>query len=310
MCIFVEANPSHADTLRSEFSSTSNVTVLEGAFADQAHEVITRAAGHGTLVFVDPFSLGIEAKQLAEILARSGPEQPIDVIYHFSDSALARLAERVVQASDDDEVDQLAAQIDGLLAGTDWRSEFLHKEGRRSYEVAAQLARTFATEVSKASGARAITIDVRQRPGHLPIYSLCLFSKYDRAIWDFIDMAGGAYLDWIERCENDIRDAYLAELELNKQPQLFEVEVDAVDRNDIEAAISEQAVPYLVARIPQILQHGPRRFIDDPELVLGEMHGKARTTHVRTAIKALYSQGIVDSDGKGDFFMMPIALVG
>lgn len=308
-CFFVEADPGHAVALKSEFAGSDNVTVIEGQFGDHAHEVIARAAGHATLVFVDPFSLGIDAGLLGEILALSSPEQPIDIIYHFSDSALARLAERVVQASDDERVEHLAAQIDGLLAGADWREEFLQKEDQRSFEVAARLARTFAHEVAKASGARTITIDVRQRPGHLPIYSLCLFSKHSRAVWDFMDMAGGAHVDWIERCETDDRDAYVAALKLDEQLTLFEVEVSEVDRNKIDDAIGEQVVPYLIDRIPKILRRGQRRFVDDPELVLGEMHGRARTTHVRTAVKALYNQGLVDNDGKNDFFMSPIALV-
>ena len=58
-----------------------------------------------------------------------------------------------------------------------------------------------------------------------------------------------------------------------------------------------------------VLADGPLRFVDDLEALLGEVHGMARTTHVRTAIKTLYKQGIIDSDGTGDFFMTAIALV-
>jgi len=308
-CIFVEADRDHATALGDEFADKGNVTVIEGQFGEHAHDVITQAAGHATLIFVDPFSLGIDAGLLAEILERSSRQQPIDVIYHFSDSALARLAERVVQASEGDRVDHLASQIDELLAGEDWRREFLHKEEQSSFEVAAGLARKFAGEVAKASNTRTITVDVRQRPGHLPIYSLCLFSKYDRAIWDFIDMAGGAHVDWIARCENDDRDAHVAALRLDERPTLFDLEITEVDRSKIDDAIGEQVVPYLLDRVPKVLRQGPRRFVDAPELILGEMHGRARTTHVRTAVKALYAQGLVDSDGKGDFFMTPIALV-
>ena len=188
------------------------------------------------------------------------------------------------------------------------RCEFRDKaDGERCYAVAARLARSFASSVATGARAHTVSIDVRQQPRHLPIYSLCLFTKYQQAVWDFVDIAGGAHLDWIERCETDVREAHMAAIEMSGQTPLFQE--PEIDRSSIEAALTEHVVPYLTDRIPTVLADGPLRFVDDPEALLGEVHGMARTTHVRTAIKTLYKQGIIDSDGTGDFFMTAIALV-
>ena len=42
--------------------------------------------------------------------------------------------------------------------------------------------------------------------------------------------------------------------------------------------------------------------------VYGTMLGRARSKHLRAAIKALYDAGRIDDDGKGDFWTRTIRL--
>jgi len=237
--VLVEASPDLATSLGAAIGYDKRTSILNARFENVVDDVLAATARTATLVFIDPFSIGIGHEQVGRILAASQPGRPVDILYHFSDQAVARLAERVVKAGPADPVQEMASRIDALMGPLDWRTEFQNTEpGQRSFQVAADIARKFAGDVARPAGASSTTIDVRKRPGHLPIYSLSLIAKNVQANWDFADIAGKAYIDWAERCEDDDHEAYLEDLTLTGKQR-------SSRRNHQAAATSKTPLPYV-----------------------------------------------------------------
>jgi len=308
--VFVEADRAMARALASELTkSGATARIINDSFENTWRDLLAERPLSSTLLFLDPFSLSLDSNAIAEILRMSSSSHKIDVLYHFSVASVARMASLVVQqAASDSAIRKVGDRIDSLLGTAEWRKEFIDQE-EPSYAIAATLAQRFGEDIAKRTGTSSASVDVRRRPGHLPIYSLVLLTRYKPARWEFCSMAGLAHVDWILRCDQDEFDAHLAELDLTGQVPLF---TDAApSRRSIEDRIAEQATAYLVGHLPELLaRRGPLLPIDDPVAFYGDFFGRARETHLRAAIKTLHAQGIVEDNGVGKFFRRPIALVG
>ena len=51
---------------------------------DVVDVLLDRYTRHAVLLFVDPFGLAVDRSTLERVLRRRSPQQPIDVLYHFS----------------------------------------------------------------------------------------------------------------------------------------------------------------------------------------------------------------------------------
>ena len=92
-------------------------------FEVAAPELLDRYSNHAVLAFLDPFGLALSANSLMDMLRRSNRRQPIDVLYHFSLSTVARMGRAGV--SDRAEYrDDNARHLDHALGDIDWRTPF------------------------------------------------------------------------------------------------------------------------------------------------------------------------------------------
>lgn len=311
---FVEQDDEHRRHLRSTLKEqgVDPDQLVNGEFQNAVDGLLERYADRATLMFVDPFGLALDRSTLEAVLKRSSPRQPIDVLFHFSLLSVARMAPaELAETLARDQQGPNAVKLNAALGDVDWRARFEAAVTSRATNTAIAVAEEFAAAVGKATGARHTSIQVRQRPGHLPKYLLMLFSKHDQAHWDFADQAGVAYVDWLHHCS---KEDFLASVQASRAadtPSLFDEPEPEPDRSSAEARVAElvgHALPTHLARL--LSERRSLRLVDHVADAYGDLLGRARATHVRAAIKTLHGNGVIDDDGKGEFWKRTITWRG
>lgn len=299
---FVESDDSRRARLQSSLAEAGVQVdqLLAGDFEETIDGLIDRYDDRATFLFVDPFGLAFSREALERVLSRRTARRPIDVLYHFSLSTVYRMGRAGVRAGSPDE--SLAEALDAALGSVGWRELFRGADRHSEPTSAAlELARRFGKSVADSTGVPAISIPVRQRPGHLPKYLLMLFSANRQARWDYVDQAGMAYGDWLHHCSQSDYDANIRHQDDAGVLSLFPA--PEPERSDAEDEIERMAREYLPGHLSKLLaERGSFRPADAIEDAYGEMFGVARAKHIRTAIKELHKAGRIVDDGTLDFW--------
>lgn len=307
---FVERDDGRREQLRQSLAEADVVPdeVLGGGLDDVIDGLLDRYARHAVLLFVDPFGLAVKRATLERVLRRRSTQQPIDVLYHFSLSTVARMGR--AGAVDGPTSRQNAEHLDRAL-GSIWREDFEQATAPNApTEAALAVARRFGESVRRATGLQSTGVPVRQRPGQLPKYLLMLFSADKKAHWDFAEQASSAYVDWLYHCD---REDYEANVRLREQHGLLELfSSPEPDVKEITEQLKAEAAAYLPTHLSDVLRRAgaPLRPIDAVEAVYGEMLGRARSLHLRRAIRDLHREGLVHDDATGDFWSRAIRWTG
>jgi len=278
--------------------------LLGGSLEVAVDGLIDRYERHAILLFVDPFGLAFGRPTLERILGRRTRQRPIDVLYHFSLSAVARMGRAGVIEGPTSE--QNAAQLDAALGEIDWRDDFEGAEDSGAPTRAAiAVATRFGQSVGATAGLPSTGVSVRQRPGQLPKYMLMLFSADPKAHWDYADVAGKAHVDWLHHCD---RTDYEANIQHQEESGLLPLFQEAEpDKDEIEQQIRRDALSYLTGHLTEIVRsQGSLRPIDAVQGTYGDQLGLARATHVRAALKELHRQGVIADDATGEFWTRTI----
>ncbi len=282
--------------------------LLGGGLDEVVDGLLDRYIRHAVLLFVDPFGLAVDRATLERVLRRRSPQQPIDVLYHFSLSTVARMGRGGVV--DGPTSHHNAEQLDSALGAIGWREDFERATAPNAPTAAAiAVARRFGVSVQRATGIESTGVLVRSRPGHLPKYLLMLFSANQKAHWDFADQASRAYVDWLYHCD---REDYEANVRSRDEQGLIELFASPEPNMiDIDDQLRRDAAAYLPDHLAEVLRHrGSLRPINTVEEVYGEMMGRARVTHVRAAIKQLHDAGVIDDGGTREFWNRTIRWTG
>ncbi len=299
---FVERDADRRQELRQSLAEAEIEPdqLLGGDFDEVVDGLLDRYTLHAVLVFVDPFGLAVDRSTLERVLRRRSPTQPIDVLYHFSLSTVARMGRAGVVEGATTRYN--AARLDAALGPIGWRDDFERATAPNApTEAALVVARRFGESVRRATGLQSTLVSVRQRPGQLPEYLLMLFSANQKAHWDFADQASKAYVDWLYHCD---REDYDANVRLREEHGLIELFASAEpNKEDIDYQLCRDAAAYLPDHLIEVLRdRGSLRPVDAVEDVYGEMMGRARVMHVRAAIKHLHHAGLTDDDGTREFW--------
>lgn len=299
---FVEPDASRLGKLQTSLADAGiDADQLIGEpFENVAAILLDRYGDRAVLMFVDPFGLAVPRSTLESVLRRSSVRQPVDVLYHFSLSTVARMGRAAV--ADNPYAETNAEHLNQALGPVGWDSAFESATSPgASTRAALDVSQRFGQSIREATGVRSTAIPVRQRPDQLPKYLLLLFSRNDQAHWDFADQASKAYVDWLHYCDTADYEANLVEQET--LPRLPGFEEKAPEREDIEMRLRVEAERYLTEHLGDVLRaSGSVRPIERLADVYGEMLGRARVMHLRSAVKALHAAGSVDDDGTGDFW--------
>lgn len=307
---FVERDDHRRDQLRLSLKAAAVEPdqLVGGDLEEIVDGLLDRYARRAVLLFVDPFGLAVNRRTLERVLRRRSARQPIDVLYHFSLSTVARMGRAGVVEGPS--AKHNADQLDAALGPVGWRDDFERAIAPHApTEAALAVARRFGESVRRATNIQSTGVPVRQRPGHLPKYVLLLFSGDRKAHWDFADQASKAYVDWLYHCD---REDYEGNVRTREEHGLIELFASPEpEMKDIDDQLRRDASAYLPGHLTEILRrHQSLRPIEAVEETYGEMLGRARVTHVRAAIKDLHSAGMIDDDGTGEFWSRNIRWTG
>lgn len=303
---FVERDPACRAKLRTSLTEHGIIAdhIDDRPFATAAPDLLDRYAGHSTFAFLDPFGLGVDKDCLVDILRRSSRTQPIDVLYHFSVSSVARMGRAGISPAAAGAAKN-AAQLDSALGDVGWRDTFsaIAVDDVTATRAAIAVARRFGDLVRSDTGVRWTAIEVRQRPTHQPKYLLMLFSAdpSGKAHWDFADVAASAHTDWLHFCDTADFEANLRREQEQGLLSLFPPETPT--REQIKETVDLQARDYLDRHLLEVFQQRDLvRPLDDFEMLYGQMLGRAGIPHLRAAIKRLHAAGVIADDGVGHFW--------
>ncbi len=301
---FVESDESRRARLEStlEEAAVAPDLVMDQPFESVVDDLLHRYDDRAILIFVDPFGLGITFDTLERLLAMSSSRRPIDVLYHFSLLSVARMGRAAIGQ---DPSSPNAAQLDAALGPVDWRAMLadVGPETGASTQAAVRVGRQFSEAVKERTGVPSLGIPVRQRPDHQPKYLLTLFTKdpLGRALWDFADVAGKAHVDWLPHCSPPDYEANVEALRRSGVMSLFGADPPP-EHSEIERDAKNAATRYLEPHLADVIdQRGSFVPVEDIEATYGDLLGRARETHLRSALKVLVEAGRVDGNATGAF---------
>jgi three-Cys-motif partner protein len=300
---FVEPDADRRSRLKGALAEAGVVpdVVLGRPFESAVDDLLDRYSDRAILIFVDPFGLGITLEMLERILRLSSPRRPIDVLYHFSLLSVARMGRAALGQGDSS---PNAKQLDAALGPVGWREQLagISSESGAATRAALDIGRSFATVVAERTGVPSLGIPVRPRPDHVPKYLLTLFTKdpVGRALWDFADVAGNAHVDWLHHCSQQDYEANVEAMARKGVMSLFGDE-PAPHVSEIQEAVKVVALNYLPDHLVRVIGERDLVPVNDIEATYGEPLGRARETHLRSALQLLIDDGRIGGDTKGAF---------
>jgi three-Cys-motif partner protein len=175
-------------------------TALPGAVDEHLEAVVAAATGVPLFLFLDPCGAGLPFTQLAAVL--TGPRRHVrpqtELLLNFS----ADLSRRAAGALNAKQVSHpIITLMDETCGGTWWRATALaalSSPTTRNFEpVAAAVVREYALRLARAGSMLQVTVPVRRRMHHQPIYHLVFLTRSQYGLWVFADALGKARQAWL-----------------------------------------------------------------------------------------------------------------
>ncbi|MEU4626901.1 three-Cys-motif partner protein TcmP [Actinoplanes sp. NPDC023801] len=241
--------------------------------------IIERASGVPLFLFLDPCGANLPYDALAAVV--SGPRRPLwpatEVLLNFS-ADLTRRASGALKAGLLDH-DALPV-MDRTCGGPWWREVALAAQASSSaggFERAAfAVVEEYARRLGVAGGMYPMTIPVRRRVHHQPVYHLVFLTRRSHGVWVFATALAQARQEWMRAlgpAEDDVTTT------LFSFGDAVEGQIDAEQRQARGAVAAN--LRSLVAKRPVF------RLVDQPWEIFGEAYGVATEPTVRQAIDDL-----------------------
>src|SRR5947209_8830303 len=256
---------------------------LPGEVLKHLPRVLEIATGAPLFLFLDPCGANVPCADLAALLG--GPRKagwpPTEVLLNFS-ADLTRRAAGALKAGLLDH--ESLPVMDRTCGGSWWRQVALDAHAASptaDFETAAfAVVEEYARRLGAAGSMSAVTVPVRRRAHHQPVYHLVFLSRSAHGIWLFADAVARARHEWMRAlgpADDDEDDALFSFTDTVDQ------QIDGEQRSAQE--VIAQNLRVLVARQPQI------RLVDDPWAVFGDRYGIATDSTARKALRALEKSG-------------------
>jgi hypothetical protein len=222
---------------------------------------------------------------------RKAARPPTEGFLNFSADLVRRAAGQHLKGSADQDG---ARRLDQVCGGDWWRAIATARRPRDSSDnfepIAVAVADEYARRLGSATNMRPITVPVKRKLEHQPIYHLIFLTRHPEGVWSFADSLGAARPDWLEAMP-DGPDL--------SEPDLF-TGIDVVlDGATLAAKMRRQAlkeredsVARLTANIKAVAASGKRfRVVDHVGEVLEGVLGVATEKQVRAALRGLVNSG-------------------
>lgn len=312
--IFIEADPTLAAKLvlnTEEFRQQGRqVTILTGDVHDRIAQAWAMVAGQPVVTFLDPFGVAMKRDTMCDVLLERGRGQPSEVLLNINLEAVRRIG-GLLEHRDGTVVPREGQQkavlrADAFLGGPWWRERFFESRlaNNASAAVAAmEVIDEYRAQVGQLTGRQSLSIAVRRRPDHEPLFLLTLFFRHPAAGYKFADAASRATAAWRRVFLREDLDEVS-----NAAESLFGVDQDRaiVERefNDQEERFAAEWIALIQANI--LTAGRPLRVGGDVREILGSTIGLAGDKHIRAAWDQLAVRGAVVRRNPGDLYKQVI----
>lgn len=248
-------------------------------------EVLEAAKGLPLFLFLDPCGLGVPFERLAGVLtSRPGTRPPTEFLLNFTMTGVRRIGGNVRSAQG---LEASMRAMDAVCGGPWWREYFT--ESQADDGGAVQVAADYAAHLAEAAKMYVISVPVRKKPRHKPIYNMVYGTRSPYGLWVFGDAVARAHIEWWKTAEAADQET---------DPNALFTVTKAIQPDG--EAIAKEAVPAIAANLERLLKsHAQFKVVDHTREVFGEYYGLVTEPAVRKAIKLLHEQGKTSSDGVG-----------
>jgi three-Cys-motif partner protein len=295
---FVEKDPDNFRELdalvRSYAEQGLPVRALPGRVEEHLDTVLTAARGVPLFMLLDPCGALLPFEQLENVVrtARKGEKPQTEILLNFSADNTRRTAGQLVAGLEDEAGIQ---RMNVTCGGPWWRPvvlDALSRDSGGTYEpAAAALAAEYARRLAAAGSMRQVTVPVRRRVHHQPVYHLIFLTRSQYGLWVFADALGKARKRWLEAIGRIADDDEL-------EGALFSRSDDMQWLIEGEAGRAVRVVEENILRAAR--QAGSFRLLDRTEEVFGAEYGIATESTVTTAVRNAERSGklVVRQRGK------------
>lgn len=270
----------------SEYASRGvPATALCGSVEDHLEEVLAAAAGVPLFMFLDPCGAGLPFDRLASVLSGSRrlARPQTEVLLNFS-ADLSRRTAGVLNAGQADHPG--VTLMDKTCGGPWWREASLtalRDLAAGSFEpVTAAVADGYAARLAAAGSMLHVTVPVRRRLHHQPIYHLVFMTRSRYGLWVFADALGKARKAWLRQLGAADDDDAAAGM-------LF---TPADDMEWLIVSEAERAKQTVAGNLRGLIARNDRvRLVDHALEVFGDAYGVATDSTVTAAVSRLVAAG-------------------
>lgn len=307
--IFIESKAQAASALETNTQAFRerglDVTVLQGDVENRLPEAWTRIGADPVVTFLDPFGVAMGRGMMTDLLlSRGSGLRPSEVLININLEAVWRiggtLEERAGVVVPQQGQERGVERLDHFLGGTHWRDAFLRmrQEQGSAARAAQHVIATYREGLRKDTGYDSMSIPVRRRPHHEPLFLLTLFFRHPFGGYKFADAACRATKAW----RSTYRQRELTDfLDGQNQDSLFgnnfDIEHSAEEWERHEAVLDAQWVTAICDNVRRL---GSVSIEVAPHVrgILGDTLGFAGERHIRKAWDQLASEGYLQRRDK------------
>jgi three-Cys-motif partner protein len=294
---FVENDPEQyreLDKVVREYAAQGmEAKALPGSADDHLDAVLEAAQGVPLFLFLDPCGALLPFMRLARVIgnARRSPRPRTEVLLSFSADFTRRTAGQLAAGRTGEAGIE---RLDTTCGGPWWHRVAM--EAQRSsvagnFEPSAEaVVAGYAQRLARAGSMLHVTVPVRRRLHHQPVYHLVFLTRSPYGLWVFADALGAARQVWLRA---------IGKLDDDGAQGAFWSSSDGMQwLVDSEKARAQEAVQNNLRRLVRSV--GAFKLVDYAAEVFGEAYGVATQGTVTTAVRALSASGeiVIQQPGK------------
>jgi three-Cys-motif partner protein len=286
---FAETDPASYRSLAAVVGEYVNRGVLASALPESADRqldtVVAAANGVPLFLLLDPCGALLPFSRLAHVLdaERKSARPPTEVLLNFSADFTRRSAGQLAAGRTEEAG---VARMDVTCGGSWWRDTAMaayNASASTSFETAAEaVVREYADRLGRTGKMLRVTVPVRRRLQHQPVYHLVFLTRSQYGIWVFADALGQARQDWLRSIGRLADDAD------------FQGTLPGMSRSDdIQQLIDSEksrAQAIIEANLRTLIRAGPFKLVDHARQVFGPAYGIATDSSVTAAVRTLEAQ--------------------
>jgi three-Cys-motif partner protein len=206
-CAFIESSSENVQRLRKRLEPFEEkgltCPVYEGVVQEKLTTAWSNVEDSPALTFLDPFGVAMDRSLLLDpLLSPRRGNRPSEVLVNINVEAVWRIGGNLQRRGSDvvptTGQEKAIERVDRFLGGEWWREQFFESRGDEgsAAAAAARVIDAYRKQVESDAGCSSISVPIRRRPGHSPLFLMTLFHREPVAAYKFADAASRATKRW------------------------------------------------------------------------------------------------------------------